>query len=613
MTLLPRIATALAIGFPLAAGLVGCGGPDRNANRAAVREGKAPLNLVVITLDTTRADRLGCYGYERGHTPSIDALAASGVVFENATASVPLTVPSHASIFTGTMPPWHGVRTNEGKLLDEPNECLAEMLGERGYATGAFLAAAVLDRGCGLMQGFDTYSDDFAASRSNSALAYAEKPAETVVRDAIGWIRSNAGGPFFAWVHLFDPHAPYEPRSARDVPRLTNPYDAEIAYSDWWIGELVRSLEHAGVRDETLVVLVSDHGEGLGDHDEDTHGFFLYETTMRVPLVISCPALLAPGTRVAPTVRTIDILPTFLDLIGAPALDDIQGVSLVPWIDGEISESLPAYAETYYPQTAFGWSPLLSLREESWKVILAPRPELYDLGADPDELSNRYEGEAERAARMLDTLDDTVREYRRSGVAAARELDAESRAMLAKLGYIAESANREDVESTAADALDRPDPKDGVQTLRDLGRASRLVSSRQLDDAKDLLNQILEREPRCTSAYYLLGEVLVQREEFREAERHYERLLRFRSEDEVGLINLASVYRTLDRPREAATFLRRAVKTYPTNADALIMLADLEQNVMRNKAKAREYYERFLEVAPSDPMAPRVRRILSDL
>lgn len=608
----PRLLIQLACLMILAAGCAKA--PDLAANRARVRAGSMPLNILVITLDTTRADRLGCYGYDKVETPAIDALAADGVLFEDTVTSVPLTLPSHASIFTGTTPPFHGVHSNDGKLLDEPNECLAEIARDEGYATAAFVGAAVLQRNGGLAQGFETYADDFAASGTASSTSYPEKPAEVVVRDAIGWLKQKKSSPFFLWVHLFDPHAPYRPpSSAGRIGGATNGYDAEIAYADKWIGELIRFLDNQGLRDDTLIAFLSDHGEGLGEHNEATHGYFLYDTTIRVPFILTCKKLLPAGTRIDSLTRTIDLMPTVLDLIGADIEDAIQGTSLVPRIDGEPADIQQAYAETYYPYSAFGWSPLLALRQESMKVIHAPRPELYDLSADPHEKKDLFQNRGELGNELLASLEARAASISREGVTASRSMDAQTRKMLQRLGYVTGTAPDPAKIKSAQDAGTLPDPKDRIGAIAECERAAQLVTAGQLAEARSALEALLQREPRCATALSLLGQAAISAQDFARAESAYQRLLRLKPGDADALINLAAIYRTLEQPRRAAPFLEQALNSNPTSADALIMLADIEHNVLGRRDRARTYYERFLEAAPSDAYAPQVRKILETL
>jgi len=585
------------------------GNVDTTAGREAVRRGEAPLHVLLITLDTARADRFRCYGRKDAETPNVDRLADRGVLFENAIASVPLTVPSHASILTGAFPTHHGVRTNDGKLMDDPNLTLAEILREHGYATGAFLGAAVLQRHCGLDQGFDLYWDDFSGTASAGGLAYPEKRADVVVRAASDWIGRQGGKPFFAWVHLFDPHLPYDPPPPFRNAWSASPYDGEIAYADECIGKLLESLERAGVRNDTLVAFLSDHGEGLGDHGENTHGVFVYDTTVHVPLVLCGPRLLPAGRRIANQVRVIDIVPTILDFLGVDAPEGIQGRSLLPLVDGAVDAPRDAYVESYYPNRSFGWSPLLALRTDTRKAIQAPRPELYDLERDPGEARNRFDASPDEATGLLARLEAWIPEISREGVAESASLDARTRAMLRELGYVTGSA------APAEEGRERelPDPKDKREVLARLQTASTLVYEGNTEAALRLLDGLLREEPDSPQVLTLAGEALLRVKNYAAARDVYLKLLERDPRSEDALVNLGSLYLVRNEPKLALPYFERALEVNPSSADALFSLGNLYYRTFPDPTKARHFFERFLEVAPSDPQAASVRNLLRSL
>ena len=327
-------------------------------------------NLVLITLDTTRADRLGPYGYSGVQTPVLDRLAAEGVVFDRAITAAPLTLPAHTSIMSGLYPPRHGVRDNGGFFVRDDTVTLAERLREQGYRTGAFVGAYVLDGRWGLNQGFDTYHDHFdVSSVSTPSLAAVERPGNEVADQAIAWLGETAAPPFFAWIHFFDPHSPY--RAPEPYGRLyaRQPYLGEIAFADAQIGRVVAFLEQRRLLDNSVVVVVGDHGESLGEHGEGTHGFFVYEATTRVPLIIRTAVEQVHTKRVGTVVRTVDVMPTVLELLGLETAAGIDGRSLVPLMRGEAQDlGLRAYSEAFYPRLHFGWSELLALHAGSLKV-----------------------------------------------------------------------------------------------------------------------------------------------------------------------------------------------------------------------------------------------------
>ena len=394
---------------------------------------QAPLNVVVITLDTTRADRLSPYGYQGAPMPALERLAREGVLFDQATSVAPLTLPAHASLFTGLFPPGHGVHDNAGQALSASHTTLAEILQARSFRTGAFVGSAVLSDDRGLTQGFETYRSARALDRH--AKNTRQRRADEVVDDALGWLGDIQGARFLLWVHLYDPHRPYEPPEPyRSM--YTDPYVGEIAFADAQIGRLLTVLDQQGLLENTIVVVAGDHGESLGEHGERDHGVFVYESTLRVPLIIRVPG--GPRGRIGEVVRLIDVMPTLLDLVrvSGPRMD---GVSLAGLMDGrERRLGLEAYSESKYPQR-FGWSPLRALREGRFKVIEAPRPELYDLERDPFETRNLYDERrplAEALLRRLAALSDGYGTPESTGDAAA-VLPADLQERLAALGYVA--------------------------------------------------------------------------------------------------------------------------------------------------------------------------------
>jgi arylsulfatase A-like enzyme len=405
-----------------------------------------PLNVVIITLDTTRADRLSAYGYMDVSLPHLERLAAEGVVFDQATSVGALTLPAHASLFTGLRPPAHGIRENGDPPLADTHVTLAEVLKERGFRTAAFTGSVVLDAERGLAQGFDTYND---VSGEKSPDRH-QRRADEVIGEATRWLEGVVGTPFLLWTHLYDPHRPYDPpppyRSMHD------PYMGEIAFADSQIGRLLDSLERRDLLERSIVIVVGDHGESMGDHGETDHGIFVYESVLRVPFILRAPAL--PPRRVGEVVRLTDVMPTVLDLlgIGGPSTD---GVSLVDLMRGTRNGlGLEAYAESVYPRR-FGWSPLYALRQGGYKFIEAPRPELYDLERDPFEQRNVHDQHPEVVGPLRDRL-AALAHHDADGI-SGRGVPAELRRRLASLGYVGHSAN-----GSAAKGEDLLDPKDCI-------------------------------------------------------------------------------------------------------------------------------------------------------
>jgi arylsulfatase A-like enzyme len=349
----------------------GCAQSPEEQRLERVRSGDEELNVILISIDTLRADALGCYGGEIVPTPNIDRLAANGTRFTECKAPVPLTLPSHTSMFTGTYPPYHGVRDNE---IAVPAELafLSEILGDNGYRTAGIIGGFPLDDVFGFDQGFDYYDDDFTRGRGTS-LVKSETPAEVLVPRCKKWLAENARDPFFLFVHFYDPHKPYSPSEMYYRRYKDKPYYGEVALVDDAIGEIIGSLERYGVADNTLVILTADHGEALGDHGEITHGFFVYEATQHVPLIFYCPGLIQDGRDVDGAVSIVDIFPTVLNMLGIDTPAPVQGESLVPLLYRKSKVDRPIYEETLYGTEIFGWAPLYAVEKEGWKYVDAPK------------------------------------------------------------------------------------------------------------------------------------------------------------------------------------------------------------------------------------------------
>ena len=386
------------------------------------------LSIVLITLDTLRADRLGCYGFPGNSTPNLDALAKEGVLFEQATSTVPLTLPSHASILTGLLPPHHGVRDNGGVPLPDSRTTLAERFQKAGYATGGFVGSWVLERRFGVAQGFERYSDRFGADEL-------QKRGDAVMEDALAWIDEVRAQRFFAWVHLFDPHLPYDPPEPFRSRFGTDRYQGEVAFTDELVGRIVSRLRERGLLERTLVVVTADHGESLGEHGEANHGFFVYDATVAVPLIVRTPWGLRGKRRTQ--VSLVDVFPTVLDLAGLPAEPGIDGQSLVPaLLDPGRDLGHVAYSESLYPRFHYGWHELRALRDGAWKLVDAPRVELYDLARDPGEKENLARAKARTAEEMRVALRRKVPADDPAAAAARPALDPETQQRLAALGYV---------------------------------------------------------------------------------------------------------------------------------------------------------------------------------
>ncbi|MBW2447056.1 MAG: sulfatase-like hydrolase/transferase [Deltaproteobacteria bacterium] len=457
---------------------------------SACSEPVAPAErIVLVTVDTLRADRLGCYGDEQAHTPVLDALARDGVRFRHASSPTPLTLPSHASIFTGLDPHQHGVRANGRFRLAPGVPTVAERMREAGFATAAFVASFVLDAQFGLARGFDTYDDRVGEGvASRAARSVSERKAGAVIDAANAWL-ATAPDRFFLWVHLYDPHADYLPPADFLARAGGDAYAGEIAYTDAQIGRLIGALRRRFGPEGLLFVVTSDHGESLGQHGEPTHGHGLYDTTQHVPLLMVGPGL-SRGQVIEPVVRLIDLGPTLLARAGARALGDVAGRDLEPVLDGREREARVAYLETLETQLSYGWSPLLGLRTADHKYVRAPRPELYDLIADPDETLDIARAEPELVAELDRELDRILGATRFD--AGHAEVDAEEQRRLAALGYL--GAGNETPEPPELGVVGGPNPRDRVHEITLLMRAALQVGDGQGRDAMATLDGIQTRE-----------------------------------------------------------------------------------------------------------------------
>jgi arylsulfatase A-like enzyme/Tfp pilus assembly protein PilF len=561
-------------------------------------------NLLLVTLDTTRADRLGPYGYSGVPTPVLDRLAAEGVVFDRAITAAPLTLPAHTSIMSGLYPPRHGVRDNGGFFVPDDTVTLAERLREQGYRTGAFVGAYVLDGRWGLNQGFDTYHDRFDLSRFDTpSLSAVERPGNEVADHALAWLGETATPPFFAWVHFFDPHSPY--RAPEPYGRLyeRQPYLGEIAFTDAQIGRIIALLEQRRLLDNTVVVVVGDHGESLGEHGEGTHGFFLYEATTRVPLIIRPARSSASTKRVDTVVRTVDVMPTVLELLGFDSGAAVDGRSLMPLIRGTARDlGLSAYSEALYPRLHFGWSELLAMHVDSTKYIAAPRPEVYDLAADPVEALNLYESRRTESGQVLESL----RALARGAVEAVptpAAMDIDTRRRLTALGYVASAP------AVAANDTDLPDPKDKVELFTMITRAQELVQQRSNDNVVAILEAVIAKDPSVIDAWLMMGNEFSRRRSFGEAVSHYQKALALKPDYDLAVIGLARAYRGLGRAADAALGYRRFLERDPANAEVRFELAQVLLDAGDSAAAESE----LATVAQVAPGLARARQALGAL
>ncbi|MBI4483022.1 MAG: sulfatase-like hydrolase/transferase [Acidobacteria bacterium] len=548
--------------------------------------------MILITIDTLRPDHLGCYGYRRIQTPHLDGLAREGVLFTNAFTPVPVTLPSHASIFTGTYPAYHGVRDFYRFVLEERHTTLAELLKAQGYATGAFVGGAVLQAKFGLAQGFDYYYDRFQASdEPGFRLDRVQRRADEVVDEALAWIREQNGNKFFAWLHLFDPHHPYEPPEPYRSRYQGRPYDGEIAYTDAAVGRFLQGLRDQGLYQSSHVALLGDHGEGLGEHQEQTHGFFIYDSTLRIPLILRLAGSGAPrGKKVDGLVRSIDVMPTLLQALGLPIPDEVQGRGLLASVLGKASPALDLYCETYLPRLHFNWSELRGYRTGMHKFIEAPKPELYHVARDREETRNVWASERALTNQLRQRLREGFQRY--AGTASqAGEVDQETLERLQSLGYVALSPGVDLGESGTS----LPDPKDRIHVY-ELIQSSLLDSEAgRLDAAIRKLEQARQMAPDTLAASYFLGLNRFKQGDLEGAKAQFEHVIQINPDFALAHYYLASIHLAAHRMEEAEEAFRQTLKLDAKNYRAHFNLGALY--VRRGMtAHALEAFQKAVEV-----------------
>ncbi len=450
-----------------------------------------PPHVILISIDTLRSDRLPMYGYRGVSTPALDALRRDSVLFERAWSHSPLTLPSHVTMLTGLLPAQHGVRDNTGFRLSSSIGTLPAILKKNGYATGAAISAFVLRSATGVKGGFDSYDDNVEREQSEKSLGAVQRAGGETVAAAQRWVGSHAARPFFFFLHLYEPHAPYDPPEPYRS-RYASLYDGEIAHADAIVGGFLDFLKQQGIYDKALIVLVSDHGEGLGDHGEEEHGIFLYREAIAVPMVIKLPRQSRGGTSSKTPAGLVDLMPTILERLGIPATSKMDGV---PLLAEKNAQPRQIYSETYYPRFHFGWSDLHSIVDGDDQFIDAPRDELYDLVSDPREQKNLIETNRRRYAALREAIAAFEREP-----AAPSPVSAEEAEKLAALGYIGSASTRSNGPLA--------DPKDKIGTFRELQAAFRLYQHHKDAEALSAFDRLLKNEPDMIDLWDVRSKVL---------------------------------------------------------------------------------------------------------
>ena len=550
-------AARILVVFWFACAVLGVGQRQKNA---------AKPDIFLVTIDTLRADHVHCYGYESIQTPALDGLAKDGIRFTHAFTPSPITNTSHTSILTGLLPSSHGV-TDFAVPLAPTHTTLATLLKSDGYHTAAFIGAVILDSKTlapGLDRGFDFYDNFPAQPKTKSRWGRVERRGADVVQHAEAWMGAHPAGPHFLWVHLYDPHDPYEPPPPYSQTYKDRLYDGEIAYADSVLAGFVGYLKKTGRYDNALIVVVGDHGEGLGEHHEDTHGIFLYDSTTHVPLIVKMPGGGNPGKTVDAQVRTTDILPTVTGLLGIAPPEVLDGESMQPYLSGAESKDRTAIGETDYP-LRFGWAPLRSVRAGGFKFIEAPRPELYDLHADPGELTNRYQ-----------LSDATVQKFR------------------GMLGEIKGSAS--------ATASNLPDPKDKIDEQNLLHTAMMASDDNRTGEARQALEKVLQHDPKSPTALRQLGELEFHSGDYTRAAEHLKQAREVRPEDSTAAFYEGQAREKTGDFAGARDALEASLKLTPSQFPARLLLGRVYL-ALKDPKNAEDQFEAALLLQPESTEA----------
>jgi choline-sulfatase len=578
------------------------------------RAGFTKPSVILITIDTLRADHVGCYGAQTVKTPTLDALARDGVVFERAISQVPLTWPSHAVILTGTYPFQNGVQDFTGQPLAQQFRTVSQAFQQAGYATGAVVSAFVLDRSWGLARGFDFYDDAFSAETFEKKDAgLVDRRAGESVAHAIAWLKKTPRRPFFLWLHLYDPHSPYDPPEPYRSEYRSHLYDGEIAYADHELGNLMSWLKQNHLYDSSLIVALSDHGESLGEHGEDEHGFFVYNATVHVPLIVKPPAGsgIAAGRRGEP-VETTAVSPTLLQLAGVKdpgnkIYAQFQSLSLLGTKLGTNQAGKqaadqtanqtpkdPAYSETFYPFSSFGWSPLHALESERFHLIEAPQPELYDLETDPGETRNIAAEQPATVAVLREKMQTLLAHnpFTRPD-AGAGNLSPDAQEKLRALGYFGFRA------AVSPESLKRglADPKDKLWEFNSILKAEDAFQRKEDDQAEALLTEVQQKDPQIYVIPFLLGESALRRQNWERAADQLQRCLALNPNFDNAMTGLARALAKLGRADEAKSWLNKALQSNPQNYRAWYQMGLLDAG--SDKAAAQSAYEKTVAIQPN--------------
>jgi len=602
-------------------------------NLLFVKKAGHGMNVILITVDTLRADHVGVYNKnEESITPNIDRLAYEGVVFEHCIAHTPLTLPSHVSILSGTYPLYHQVKDNGSFIVPDELKFISEIFKENNYSTSAFIAAFVLHSKWGLAQGFDTYSDDFDLSLYKTvSLSKIEFKAEKVFNNAKKWIKENKKNKFFSWIHLYDPHYPYSPPSPFIDKFKKDLYKGEIAYTDSMIGKFIKFLKDENILDNTIIILTADHGEGRGDHKEDNHGFFIYESVIHVPALIRAPFKF-PVNNFTQTIGHVDLMPTILDLVGLPIPDSCQGRSLVNELNGEKAVNEITYTETYYPQFHYGWSNLKALYSGNYKFILSPKPELFNISTDRNESDNIYFKYFNQAGKIKKQMEIFIKKFSKNRVSPIKnnKMNAADIKRFKSLGYLSGSIKIDNKTKLA-------DPKEKFFIVKKIKNAMSFVKAGDLPSATKLVLEILENDNQIIDAHVVLGNIYVDKGNYKRALQCFNEAMKLKPHYNIIMSNVLNCYIKLKMYDDGINRGIGFLKIFPRDATILLKLGEfyflkkefkesekyftdsLEQNhfnskalsrlaeiniIKNNKKKAKEFIEKIKNIKPDHKMLP---------
>lgn len=543
-------------------------------------------HVILISMDTTRADHLSCYGYSQKTTPHIDAISQEGFLFKNAISPVPLTLPSHSSMLTGTLPLYHGVLDNHGYTLAKDNVTLAEILKDNGFRTAGFVSSFVLDSQFGMDQGFDNYDDQFNNTQNTRGIN--ERRGDETTRHAIQWLEEQRGEKNFIFLHYFDPHYPYSPSepfastfkqspknewvTEEDAPRFAG-YPGEIAFVDHCIGQVLEKLKELDIYDSSLIIITGDHGESLGEHKERTHDYFIYQSTVHVPLIIKMPDSSKLQT-VKEAVSLVDIVPTVCSLLGIQLPADIQGKDLTPYLSGQqdVYPDRYVFSQSLKP-TAYLANSLLGVVGERYKYIQTTRPELYDLIADPHESHNLYPTESQRARIMEDALQQIMEESTRTDnldATSENQLDQTTRKRLEALGYVGGAVNTDFIFDQS-----KEDPKDMIDYHTVYTTMNKLVHEKKLAEAYEVCNQLIAMKPGFSLPYTDRARILIEEKKYNQAIVNLKKALELNPDYITANQELAYIYKTQGNTDPAIKLYIKMLKLEPDNVAFYFHLADL--------------------------------------